>query len=295
MVISSAPQPPNSYVLGKRFSLPVGSHTYDAVAISSTWESKLTSLNTLLVGNVVLNIWCILFAGALVTLLRRGHVLPLSTALWNKRGSMTNSFWEILPDIQSQWKNWQTYPFILALMGFWLLQVALQLIIPSWVFIDHAAPVDACSIFAPSYNDTTKPIVLQDFISNAPAVLRAVGSALVASNETKSRVATKYTPLPSTTNQQIGGRFDYWYHITGIDFGLQKYPDLRLSVNGSCRTEYGWLDQSKTGVIEVQVGSSRYNYSQDTYNWLAISIAPRSKHQYSRMVLRLSRTSRLGI
>lgn len=270
MTFPSAPQPTGNYLLGKRFSLPKGSHTYDAVAIKSSWSTELTSLNTLLVGTVVLNIWCILFASALVLLLRRGHTNPLSTALWNKRGSMTNSFWEILPGIQSQWRNWRAYPFILVLAAFWAAQVAVQLFIPGWVFIDnaHSAPVNPSAVHAPSFNDSNYQIAILDYMTNEPAALRALGSSLVASEEMKKGVTTSYTSLPSSGDKQPMARFDYSYHITGADLGLQKSPNLRLDVVGSCRTEYKWFDTDAKSFYTANINSGALrNFTQDTYYW----------------------------
>lgn len=41
-------------------------------------------------------------------------------------------------------------------------------------------------------------------------------------------------------------RMNYSYRITGVDFGLQRFPHLLLDVSGSCVTDYTWYKGTRT-------------------------------------------------
>jgi hypothetical protein len=49
---------------------------------------------------------------------------------------------------------------------------------------------------------------------------------------------------PSANEKQLA--FQYNYTLTGLDFGLQKAPDLVHSVSGECWTEYRWYNGTLT-------------------------------------------------
>ncbi|KAK5653626.1 hypothetical protein OQA88_8656 [Cercophora sp. LCS_1] len=256
MAISTAPQLRHTYVLWKRFSLPIEGGTRDAIAVPDWVAAHLNSAFTLMVTSTVMNLWAIVFAVAFFHMLRRDRVHHMSTSLWNKRGSLTDSFLEIMfPENKTHWRQWWVYPVIFVIITCWLVQNVLSIIIPSYILIDNAAPVSPTSLFAPSSADRTPSSQARLFSLDVPSALRAVGSAQIASSSVLSETSVTSTVLDVTPNGEPITRVSYSYNVTGADLGLQHYPNLLLSVSGACTTEYNWLLTS----------SRTAGYTNDTY------------------------------
>jgi len=258
MGISTAPQLRQTYLIWKRFEMPVEGGTRDAIAVKSYVANQLNSAYTLMVTSMVMNLWCILFAIAFFYMLRRQQHHHVSTSLWNKRTSLTDSLIEVLqPSDRTHWKQWWIYPVLFIILFCWIAQNVLSIVIPPYIIIGNAAPVNPAAILAPRLPPASEAAALARISSSeAPMALRAAGSAQVASANTQSKVVVSSTSLGTHGSGDTISRVDYRYSVSGADMGLQKYPTLLLEVQGACTTEYGWL-----------LNSSRSNagYTNDTY------------------------------
>ena len=261
MGISTAPQLRQTYQLWKRFSMPVDGDTRDAIAVPGYVANQLNSAYTILMTSMIMNLWCILFAVAFFIMLRRETHHHLSTSIWNKRASLSDSFFEIVqPGTKGHWKHWWIYPVLIIIVFCWVAQNALAIIVPPYIIIGNAAPVNPDAVLAlrntdPSGKRLPNAQLAKISSLEVPAALRAAGSALVASANIESKVSTTFTSLGTTTNGDAVSRIDYGYTVTGADLGLQFYPDLLLVVAGACTTEYGWLISS----------DDANGYTNDTY------------------------------
>ncbi|KAK3356432.1 hypothetical protein B0T25DRAFT_629825 [Lasiosphaeria hispida] len=258
MAISTAPQLRQTYKLWRRFSMPMEGGARDAIAVPSYVANQLNSAYTLMVTSMVMNLWCILFAVAFFMILRReARVHHISTSLWNKRASLSESFLELMQSgSKLHWKRWWFFPVILLVLLCWVAQNVLSIIIPPYILVGNAAPVNPNAIFAPPSTDQSPSATAQLFSLDVPSALRAVGSAQVASSEVLSKASVRHTALGTLDNGESVSRVDYGYSVTGADLGLQHYPTLLLDVTGSCITEYGWLVSS----------NSSLGYTNDTYS-----------------------------
>ncbi|KAK0617517.1 hypothetical protein B0T14DRAFT_569008 [Immersiella caudata] len=255
MGISTAPQVRATYLLMKRFELPIEGGTRDAIAVKSYVANQLNSAYTLMMTSMVMNLWCILFALAFYYLLERKRHHRISTSLWNKRSSLTDSLLEVLqPADKSHWKQWWIYAVLFIVLFCWIAQNVLSIIVPPYIIIGNGAPVNPAAVLAPRLPQTSAELARLSS-AEAPMALRAAGSAQVASANTQSKVQVGETTLGTTSTGEPITRIDYRYSVSGADMGLQKYPTLLLEVTGACTTEYGWLLNS----------SNANGYTNDTY------------------------------
>ncbi|KAK1753831.1 hypothetical protein QBC47DRAFT_347954 [Echria macrotheca] len=262
MTISTAPQLRQTYQLWTRFSMPVDGGTRDAIAVPGYVASQLNSAYTILVTSMVMNLWCILFAIAFFYMLNRDQHHRIYTSLWNKRASLTDSLFEVLqPTETGHWRQRWIYPVLLVIFACWVAQNVVSIIVPPYIIVANAAPVNPAAILARPNTDTSSgkqlpPSALAELFSlEAPSALRAAGGAQVASVNTESKVSAEVTTLGTTKDGETIERIDYGYNVSGADLGLQKFPTLLLEVVGACTTEYGWLISS----------SNASGYTNDTY------------------------------
>lgn len=82
------------------------------------------------------------------------------------------------------------------------------------------------------------------FSLEVPRILRALGST-AADEELRHQVnVSAAIPVGQTSSGEDILRIDYGYRATGADLGLQRFPDLTLTVTGSCATEYEWFNRT---------------------------------------------------
>lgn len=67
-------------------------------------------------------------------------------------------------------------------------------------------------------------------------------------------------------------KIDYNYSLTAQDFGLQNFHGLQLNVQGSCRTEYGWLDTNYTGETANLATDLYYLFGNQSLSWPASAL-----------------------
>lgn len=232
-----------TYVLGQQFSMPIENGTRDAIAVSFDTGKKILSAYTLMVNLIVLQIWTLIVLAAISMFMRKAHspnIGAASAAIWN---SQTSAF-SVLTlmakyFLQLKRKRDRLYvlSWIFAAAGFIALAYAISIWVPRFLILGNGAPVEPESIFVPmNYNDSYQSL----FESNSlltPSSLRAAGSVNAT---TLQKVNMSKSVVTSSVNGTVK-RIGYDYTITGAEFGLQHAPDLRLTVEGSCVTEYSWL------------------------------------------------------
>jgi len=256
MGISTAPQLRQTYLIWKRFEMPIEGGTRDAIAVKSYVANQLNSAYTLMITSMVMNLWCILFALAFYYMLQRDRHHHISTSLWNKRASLTDSLFEVLqPSTKGHWRQWWVYPVLFVILFCWIAQNVLSIIVPPYIIIGNAAPVNPAAVLAPRNSGLPPAELARVSASEAPMALRAAGSAQVASTNTQSKVFVGATTLGTNSDGETISRVDYRYTVSGADMGLQQYPTLLLEVAGACTTEYGWLLNSTRSA----------GYTNDTY------------------------------
>ena len=220
-----------------------------AVAVSSSILPFLVSLYTILVTSAVISLWGCVFAVFLRHRLERNRTNALYAALWNKRYSLADTFFEIVP-LKGQRKKWgqpSFAPLLCLTFCFLVGQAALAILSPSAIILGRAAPVDPTSIVLPrGSNDINGAFRTAAY--DLPAALRAAGSVRVATRELEDQAPVKEIPVGATADGKTINGYQYGYNISGRDLGLQRFSTLRLAVNGGCVTDYGLLSNINTSV-----------------------------------------------
>ncbi|OAP55315.1 hypothetical protein AYL99_10288 [Fonsecaea erecta] len=249
MVFSSLDPGRQTYHLWRRFSMPTIHGPRDAIAVPSDVANQLNSAYSFLVQLIIVDFWVILILVGVVLFLgkeKHSHNSGvIATGIWNSKDSPTaickltgSYFWKIKDRrrVHLFWWTLLAGAFVVAIY-------AIPIKVAPYIIIDNAAPVAATAIYVPALSTTLdEKNGVQINALEAPSAFRAAGSVLVANSTGHTHVSID----PPETIQDLGDgeaiiRVGYTYNITGLDFGLQHYPDLVLSVQGSCQTDYSWL------------------------------------------------------
>ena len=223
--------------------MPIENGTRDAIAVSFDFGKKILSAYTLMVNLIVLQIWTLIVLAAISMFMRKAHspnIGAASAAIWNSQTSAF-SVLTLMAKYFLQLKRKRDRLYVLSWMfaaaGFIALAYVISILVPRFLILGNGAPVEPESIFVPmNYNDSDQRL----FESNSlltPLSLRAAGSVNATTLQKVNMNNPVVTSSVNGTVKQIG----YAYTITGAEFGLQHAPDLRLTVEGSCVTEYSWL------------------------------------------------------
>lgn len=232
-----------TYVLGQRFSMPIENGTRDAIAVSFDTGKKILSAYTLMVNLIVLQIWTLIVLAAISMFMRKAHsrnIGAVSAAIWNSQTSAFSVF-TLMAKYFLQLKRKRDRLYVLSWMfaaaGFIALAYAISILVPRFLILGIGAPVEPESIFVPMNSDGSYQSLFESNSLLTPSSLRAAGSVNATTLQKVNMNKTVVTSSVNGTVKQIG----YGYTITGAEFGLQHAPDLRLTVEGSCVTEYSWL------------------------------------------------------
>ncbi|PCH05598.1 Hypothetical protein PENO1_021380 [Penicillium occitanis (nom. inval.)] len=238
---------PNTYTLLKRFPMPHGNSTIDAVAVTSSHGLILVSFYTIIMKAIITQFWMaiVLFGVGLFLHRHSPHdsdssATETTIGLWNVKHSprhvvyfMTQRTWAVRT-LRDVW-----YPLVWFAVAAAALaaSLAVPIVKTQDLKVGTVAPVNPKSVFVPNFEDphATYHETAQQLTPTVPSALRAVGAAGTIPNDTVYISSTTTPPSNSTVVQ-----FNYSYGISGSDFGLQKTPDLWLNVSGSCITDYTW-------------------------------------------------------
>jgi hypothetical protein len=254
MVVTTVPQPRDTYLLWKRFSFPSENGPKSAFAVPTWVANQLNSAYSVMLGMLMAQVWTIIIAVLLYYLLKwrrkkKGESKsfhPLVPILWNNRGELLGSFTETFKYTQEGTEKirvWMVGILILVLIAY-IGQTALSIIVPPLIILNNTAPVNPNAVYVPTVK-TDNPSTAARYVLEVPSALRAVGSTDSAKELLNQRVTIPPTETLGKTGdgESIIG-ISYSYDVTGADFGLQKYPELTLDVSGSCVTDYSFFVKS---------------------------------------------------
>ncbi|PMD59789.1 uncharacterized protein K444DRAFT_722448 [Hyaloscypha bicolor E] len=250
-----APNP--TYTLLKKFNVPTGHGLRAAVAVTFETSKTITSLYTLLLKTIGLEIWymVVLLVVALSAKKVRSHNVSIVVIVWNAQSSPLDII-KLMFGYVTHTPQYALMWIALAALA-WASSTALSLLATRDLIINLSAPLTGS--YALRLNQIT-----------TPANLRAIGAA---DNLTANANVSVSASSPTTdASGNIFYTVDYGYTISDVDFGLQNASGLLLSVTGSCFTDYTWYNgtYNESGTLED-------NYllfgSQNPSDSLAVSIA----------------------
>lgn len=254
----------NTFLLLKRFRLPTGNTTEDAISVTSSHGLTLVSLYTLMVKVTISQVWGALVLLGVAFFIRRPHTTNRAAAtagIYNASASQT-SVVKLLIKYLTHMKNEIWYPILWAVIAVLatLGTSAGSIFIPRNLIIGNAAPVNASAVYYPSslLNTPNTTTLARAFALTVPYFIRSAGQVAVT---------PRNSIVVEQENSTVPGfvRVNYQYNVTAAQFGLQHAPGLILNVNGSCYTEYGWwtniTDLSGNDIVDT------YNLWNDPNNY----------------------------
>ncbi|KAI6084744.1 hypothetical protein F4821DRAFT_166424 [Hypoxylon rubiginosum] len=250
MVLSTAQQLDSTYKVWKRFTYPDDEKgRIDAIAVPKEVGDTLNAAYALIIDLALVHFWSILFSVILYFYIRRqkGKELdPLAPKLWNKRSDLFDLVFGALTSLSLKCPSPPTVLILLLCLAGWVGQKATGILVPPLILVNNAAPVDPNAIYVPDISDTSTLALANLFALEAPRFLRALGGT-AAGEQIREKVEINQSPLLGQTDDGENiYRYDYQYSATGADMGLQRFPDLTLKVVGSCVTEYGWYNDTRS-------------------------------------------------
>jgi hypothetical protein len=251
MTFSVLQPDPNTYHLWRRFSMPTRSGSRDAIAVPSDVANNLNSAYTFLVSLIVLHVWVlILLALLLYCIKRRKHPIEIVRDIWNAKTSPLDIVKVSAITYRRQRHRWSMILWMMLALAILVANYAIPIEVAPYIILDNAAPVAADKIYVPYPVAEDSISELKEFYLQAPSAFRAVGNAQAAIANKKDHVSVDEPVLL----QDLGDgeaimSVDYRYDVSGVDLGLQHYPDLVLNVEGSCITDYEllWPESERDG------------------------------------------------
>lgn len=133
--------------------------------------------------------------------------------------------------------------FGLIALGVFVTSIVMGIVGPPLLQIGNVAPVRPSSPYYPELPANPLAVDLNNGYRSL-AVLRALSSVEIARTVSRSQVSITHNTSfsPNTANSDLAVTMGYSYALTGPDFGLVHASDLKLQVEGACRTEYSWLN-----------------------------------------------------
>ena len=238
----------STYRLWKRFSMPIGNGTRDAVSVSSEDGKRLLSAYTLMMELMILQLWALLVLAGISAFMRKAHspnIGAASAAIWNSQGSaftvlklMAQYFFRM----KRKRDRWYAVLWMCAAATLLAVGYVVSINVPRFLILGNGAPVDPTSIFVPSNKNLDNSALYASFALRVPSSLRAAGSV----NATGLPQVTLSSPVVTSGVTGSVQQIHYSYTISAADFGLQHAAGLNLNVEGSCITEYTWLAASRS-------------------------------------------------
>ena len=246
-MLESSRQPEDTYLVWTRFTYPDKDGPIDAVAVPNWVATYLTSGYSMLISLMMAQVWSILVGLVIFYHLRKSNMRPsalhpIAPTLWNRRADLVTSMIETFGFRGFHCRYmWEIGVFVLILAA-WVGQTVVGITVPGSLILGNAAPVRPESIYVA--DPENRPRDLTAFSLEVPPALRALGRTEQPTQEIRGKVLLDEEDIGRTEAGEEILQFRYSYTVTGADMGLQKYPNLSLSVTGSCHTEYGWLNRT---------------------------------------------------
>ncbi|KAI1378592.1 hypothetical protein F4677DRAFT_465745 [Hypoxylon crocopeplum] len=246
MVVSTAKQLDSTYQLWKRFTYPSPNGPTDAIAVPKLVGDQLNSTYSVIIEMALVHVWSILFGIVLYLYMRRrgmdvSKLSPLAPTIWNKRADLVDLIRETVTFSATNWRSPAVPLFLLLVLVAWVGQTATGILVPPHILLGNAAPVNPEAIYVPDSSNEGLVSSATLFPLEVPRFIRALGSTAVDEELRQKVNVSAANSVGQTSDGQDILRIDYSYRATGVDFGLQRFPDLTLNVAGSCITDYGWF------------------------------------------------------
>ena len=252
--------------------MPRMNRTFDAIAVEAKVGHELNSAYTFLLEHIVLCVWSLfIFSGAFLSIKvykMRNPEHPITQKLWAKKASPFDILTMTTTRLfKGGYKTLWIVLWAILSLGFIVAKYTVPIYFARYIIIDHAAPVNSQAMYYPTYQgwggdraEVDPRLVLDVWALEAPSALRAVGlvdTLLNTSFGTPQISLENLSPDPTTLDPNQ--RINYSYTVTGLDFGLQHYPDLILDVEGSCNTNYNWWVASSPTSSDPRVIEDTYD------------------------------------
>jgi hypothetical protein len=259
--------------------MPTEGGSKDAIAVPSKVGNQLNSAYTFMLGLIVGEIWAAILLFGLLLSVRKAknshNTTVINTGIWNTKDSpfsvlklVTTYFVKLRRERRFLLLLWVFLALATLVIGY-----ALPIEVAPLILLGNAAPVSPTAIYVPNIDNDSLPYQLQVNAIEAPSALRAAGSAQAANASTNAKISIGQ---PEIIGEYGEGekimRIGYGYSIKGVDFGLQHYGDLELQVEGSCITEYGWLNSSYDNPQGSHFVEDVYNYFGDSSIQQSVSL-----------------------
>ena len=253
----------DAYQLYRSFYMPTDDGPTWAVAFSRRNGIILTAALSIIFTFLFMYLW--IFVAALLVWFDGDRRLRRYVALVTIRNSRDP--WLVFKDLIHYTyhcvpsgggsKNWRDfrYGFTVSLVAFLIYASGLTVGVlgPSLLQLGNAAPVRTPNLFypvTPNISSPTEPQYLQFYGLKMASMFRAISSLTIDRKTLDNAVKLEVegpTPLPDSDDVNL--RVSYNYSLTGVDLGLQYVPELRLTVQGSCVTEYGWYNEALSAAL----------------------------------------------
>ena len=106
------------------------------------------------------------------------------------------------------------------------------------------------------------------------ASTRAIGTVEQNRQVLREKVKFNTTKMLGAGGFEDGLEFDYSYEITGLDFGLQRAPELSQKVTGHCQTQFDWYDEGASNATFEQYRIWPGTPYNRTYRWATDELVP---------------------
>ncbi|KAK0745616.1 hypothetical protein B0T18DRAFT_367367 [Schizothecium vesticola] len=266
----------SAYHLQKAFTITTGNGTLWAIAFSDRTGRYLNTSLTVIFTLMFTWLWGLIAAATIYFVphqFSRRRLVALvalrnSQDPWSAFMAFANFTTESMGLFLSTWQD-TGFGLLLVLLALIVIltRVIMSIILPPSLQIGNVAPVNESVTFYPRTALLDSSSSVYRAFRAGPS-LRALSSAQVSGDAIRGRVKVQRDPSVTTQDpsQPMYG-LTYSYDISGVELGLETAGDLVLSVNGACRTEYGWLNvgasNDTTKVIDI-FGDPTNNFTTHT-------------------------------
>ena len=271
--------PQSAYTLLKAFQMPTDHGTIWAIAFSDKDGRFITSSLSVCLTLMFAWAWSLVAAATIYFVPdhfpRRRLVALVALRNTSNAWSAVRAFFFYTTESMGCWKprktgqggTWRDSLFGMLFFIFALVVVVastiMGVVIPPLLQVSSFAPVKATALYYPDLFRLKSESTYRALIT--PFGMRAVSIVDILGDTIQSRVTVERDISVQTVNESepMYG-LKYGYNITGVQFGLKHAPDLILSVTGACRTEYGWLNHTRSNA--TQDSYDLFGDSSNTFN-----------------------------
>ncbi|KAF7513216.1 hypothetical protein GJ744_010612 [Endocarpon pusillum] len=255
---------PDTYLLLKRFAMPQGNSTMDAIALHRSNGLKLISLYSLMIGVTIRQFWTLIVLIGVTVFMRKKHSHNRAAAtvgVWNAQASPSNvAMMAARYVLHMKGEVW--YPLMWTVLALVVMGAisASSILLPPLLNIGTVAPANPRAVFIPGVDAMDETTTYLTAALEGPSALRAVGAA--GTIESDAAVVVEKEEEVGGSGQDLVIRINYRYGVTASDFGLQHAPGLVFNVTGSCVTEYSWF---RSTYMDTDPNTTLIRRVDDTY------------------------------